>query len=142
MNGELVEKLSQYGIENYIINNDGTIDVLGDVRLEMNNLEKIPFKFGKVSGSFVCHMNKLTTLDGCPTEVGHIFNCCKNELTSLENGPVEVGYNYLCCDNKLSSLNTLVNIERGDLYCWGNEIDRNSDGFMGFCGGKIRYVKK
>ena len=43
----------KFRIENWTINSDGTVDVDGDVKLGQNRLEKIPLKFGKVSGSFI-----------------------------------------------------------------------------------------
>jgi hypothetical protein len=47
-------------------------------------MEKLPVKFGKVSGVFDCRGNKLTTLDGSPTYVGEWFRCTGNNLSSLK----------------------------------------------------------
>ena len=41
----------------YTINDDGSIDVEGDVNLSSKKLTKIPFSFGKVSGVFYCYDN-------------------------------------------------------------------------------------
>jgi hypothetical protein len=57
-------------LENYIINPDNTIDVNGNVFLRLGNMEKLPVKFGKVSGWFNCGWNNLTTLEGFPKYVG------------------------------------------------------------------------
>jgi hypothetical protein len=59
----------------YTINSDDTIDVDGYVNLDgkLGNMEKLPVKFGKVSGYFNCFGNKLTTLEGCPKYVGSGF---------------------------------------------------------------------
>jgi hypothetical protein len=59
-------------------------------------MEKLPVKFGKVSGNFWCSMNKLTTLEGCPDYVGGDFACDGNKLTTLEYCPKYVGYDILC----------------------------------------------
>jgi len=54
----------KYGIENYTVNPDGTVDVDGDVYLSDTKLTKLPLKFGYVSGSFRCAWNQLTSLEG------------------------------------------------------------------------------
>jgi hypothetical protein len=62
-------------LENYTINPDNTIDVNGDVHLydRQGNIEKLPVKFGKVSGDFDCGINNLTTLECCPNYVSGYF---------------------------------------------------------------------
>ena len=39
----------------YTINDDGSIDVDGNVELGHRNLTKIPFKFRHIHGSFYCY---------------------------------------------------------------------------------------
>ncbi len=129
----------------YVINKDGTIDVDGDVKLRLvnDNVTKIPFKFGKVtgnfdcsyseltslegapkevSGSFDCSSNKLTSLKGAPKEVGKSFYCNYNELTSLEGIPDKVGYSFGCMSNYLTSLKGIPEIVTGDFDCGYNEL--------------------
>jgi len=77
----------KFGIENYTINEDGSIDVDGNVNLNDRKLTKLPLKFGKVSGDFSCNYNQLTTLEGSPKEVGGDFSCNYNQLTTLEGSP-------------------------------------------------------
>ena len=60
----------------YSINN-GLIDVEGDVIL-IKQVDKLPFKFGKVSGNFNCSYNQLTNLSGCPKEIKGDFHCNEN----------------------------------------------------------------
>lgn len=88
---ELTKICKEYGITNYTINPDGTVDVSGNVNLQDRGLTKLPIKFGRVSGNFSCSDNQLTSLDGSPTTVGGHFYCSNNLLTSLEGGPKEVG---------------------------------------------------
>ena len=45
----------------YNINDDGSIDVGGDVIIRNTNLTKIPFKFRNVRGDFYCYKNQLTS---------------------------------------------------------------------------------
>jgi hypothetical protein len=92
----------KYGINNYTINDDGTIDVNGDVNLWIKGLTELPLVFNKVSGNFSCNHNELTTLKGCPRWIGGWFNCGWNKLTSLEFGPDYVGGYFGCSNNKLT----------------------------------------
>lgn len=92
----------QYGIENYTINKDGSIDVDRDVNLCNKGLSKLPLKFRKVSGNFDCSYNELISLEGSPSKARY-FNCGSNKLTSLEHGPKNVDY-YNCTNNHLTSL--------------------------------------
>ena len=114
-----------YGIMNYTINPDGSIDVDGNIILsydfERGELSKIPLKFAKVIGDFECDRNQLTTLKGSPKSVGGNFDCYGNKLTSLEYGPESVGGNFDCHSNQLTSLEGLPEIS-GYLNCRHNKI--------------------
>ena len=92
----------KYNIENYTINDDGSIDVNGDVDLYGKELTELPLTFNKVSGSFECDHNNLTSLKGCPKWVGGFFYCDNNQLTSLEFSPDYVGDDFYCDNNKLT----------------------------------------
>ena len=92
----------KYGIENYTINPDGSIDVNGDVNLCNFGLTELPLIFNKVTGSFDCGGNNLTSLKGCPRWVGGYFSCSMNNLTSLEFSPDYVGYFFTCEYNDLT----------------------------------------
>jgi len=59
---EIHEICKKYGIKNYTINDDGSIDVDGNVNLSYRKLTKLPLKFNNVSGNFLCYNNQLTTL--------------------------------------------------------------------------------
>ncbi len=94
----------QQKIENYTINPDGSIDVDGDVYLDFLNLEKLPLKFNYVSGDFSIYNNCITSLEGCPKEVGESFDCAKNQITSLKYSPIKVGTYINLYMNPLESL--------------------------------------
>jgi len=115
----------EYGINDYTINPDGSIDVDGNIILsydfERGELSKIPLKFAKVIGDFECDRNQLTTLKGSPKSVGGNFECSGNELTSLEGGPESVGGNFDCHSNQLTSLEGLPEIG-GHINCRRNQI--------------------
>ena len=73
-NLELIEK---FGIKNYTINVDISIDVDGDVDLRHRELKEIPFNFRIVTGYFHCGYNNLVSLKVHskypPTSLGHPF---------------------------------------------------------------------
>ena len=73
----------KYGIENYTINSDGSIDVEGNVDLSYKKLTKLPLKFKNVSGNFHCYDNQLTSLEGCPKHVGGGFYCHNNPIYNV-----------------------------------------------------------
>jgi hypothetical protein len=91
----------RYGINNYTINPDGSIDVDGDVDLINKGLTELPLTFNKVTGYFDCDGNQLTSLKGSPKWVGRGFYCNRNQLTSLEFSPDYVGVDFSCVHNDL-----------------------------------------
>lgn len=92
----------KYRIENYTINDDGSIDVDGHVDLKNKEIEELPLKFNKIYGSFTCSGNGLTTLKGSPIFVEKTFACYDNKLTSLEHCPQYIGGDFLCTDNYIT----------------------------------------
>ena len=123
MNYSNIEQICrEYGITNYTINPDGTVDVDDDVELSFEKLTRLPLKFRKVSGGFYCDNNQLTTLEGCPTEVGGHFNCDNNQLTTLEGCPTEVGGYFSCQTNQLTKLEGCPTSVGGGFYCSRNPL--------------------
>jgi hypothetical protein len=118
-----VEKIcKKYKIENWILNPDGTVDVDGDVYLAYQGLSKLPLKFGRVTGDFRCYRNQLTSLEGCPTEIGGGFYCDNSLLTSLEGCPTEIRGAFDCSYNKLTSLEGCPTEIGGDFKCYSNQL--------------------
>jgi hypothetical protein len=107
---EIDEICEYYGIKNYTINPDNTIDVDGNVNLYGRYLTKLPLKFNKVSGFFDCSGNNLTNLIGCPNYVGDFFNCANNQLTSLIGCPTEIWQGFDFGFNKLTNLEGVAKI--------------------------------
>lgn len=79
--------------EEYIINEDKSVDVIesgrGNGRMNMSDmqLKNIPVKFRKVEGGFDCSENKLTTLKGCPNEIGGLFSFHSNNIYIIDKFP-------------------------------------------------------
>jgi len=109
----------KYGIENYIINDDETVDVDGDVNLYKKGLTKLPIKFGKVTGYFFCGHNHLTSLEGSPYYVGGYFACnYNNKLVNFKGFPEDYTGDVNFMDNPVYEL--LENISREN---WQKMID-------------------
>ncbi len=90
----------KYGIENYTINNDGSIDVNDDVNLSYKNLSEIPVKFNRVQGYFDCGFNILTSLKGSPNYVDS-FSCYENNILTFEGAPDYIGGKFWCHSNPI-----------------------------------------
>jgi len=129
----------KYLIKEYSINPDGSIDVIGNVNnLSESNLYELPLVFNKVSGSFYCKNNKLTTLKGSPITVGGNFACQENDLVSLVGGPKYVGGHYICDANNITSLEGAPEYIAGGLFClnallmstYSGETDIGIDGIV------------
>ena len=106
----------RYNIKNYTINDDGSIDVNGRVNLYNKGLTELPLRFNKVTGSFDCSNNKLTSLKGCPRWVGGYFGCGYNDLTSLEFSPDYIGGYFSCVYNKYLTNNYCDTEISGNFY--------------------------
>lgn len=162
-------------IQNYTINNDGTVDVNGELRLdlsllkkdELNNtiinfnkvngsvdmtsnkkgINKLPFTFKEVTGSFFITHKNLETLLGCPKKVGGNFNCRNNRLRTLEGAPEYVGGNFYVSDNSLGSLQGAPKYIGGDFDISENSLEtleglpERIGGFLELQSNKIKSLE-
>jgi hypothetical protein len=119
---EIHKICQEYGITNYTINSDGTIDVDWDVHLSFKNLRKLPLKFRNVSRYFYCSDNNLTTLEGAPQSVSGDFYCYHNELTTLEGAPQSVEGHFACDNNMLTTLEGAPLSISGHFACDNNML--------------------
>ena len=123
----------KYNIKNYTVNDDGSIDVNGDVDLYGLFLGKLPIRFNKVTGNFNCSHNELKNLEGTPRWIDGYFSCVNNKLTSLEFGPEYVGNDFVCNFNGLTDLVGSPKQVGGDFSCINNKLLTNPKG----CSEKI-----
>ena len=101
------------------VHEDGSVSVNGDVKfinkaingnsgIVGNYVNKIPFKFRKVTGNFTCYNCDFTSLEGAPKEVGGNFECSHNKFKSLTGAPEKVEGDFICFNDlqkhKLTSL--------------------------------------
>ncbi|MCK9477050.1 MAG: hypothetical protein M0R46_14080 [Candidatus Muirbacterium halophilum] len=123
INSSEIEAICEkYNITNYTINDDGSIDVDGDVNLKRKYLRVLPLKFRKVSGDFECSSNQLISLEGTPKSVGGNFYCSSNQLTTLEGAPQRVGGVFSCSSNQLTSLEGAPQSVGGEFSCSSNQL--------------------
>lgn len=114
---------SKYGVKDYDINEDGSIDVDGDVNLGWRKLYEIPLKFRNVKGDFHCQYNNLLSLEGSPETVSGSFTCHKNLLESLKGCPKRVGDAFVCQKNLIYSFDCFPEFIGGDMFsCSDNPI--------------------
>ena len=106
------------------INQDtGLVDIEGSFDCGRQGLTSLKgITFGKVTGNFYCHNNKLTSLEGAPQEVGKDFSCDYNQLTSLKGAPQKVGWNFYCDHNQLTSLEGAPQKVGETFYCDHNQL--------------------
>lgn len=114
--------LKAYRINNYIIQDDLTVDIDGDISWRVGTQNRdmshtefkfyelfacegvAPFKFGHIEGNFDCTWNVTESLKGSPDSVKGDFNCSHNRLESLRHSPQTVGGRFKCGYNWLESL--------------------------------------
>lgn len=85
--------LDKMKIQGYLINDDFSVSVSGDVCIS----EPIPshVNFREVIGSFDMCYTGAKTLEGTPVSVGADFVCSGNNIQSLDHSPKKVGGEYI-----------------------------------------------
>jgi len=106
---------------NSTINEDGTVDVNGDVIL-LRTSEQIPVQFRNVRGDFSCSGAQITSLKGSPMHVSNAFICSRTKITSLEHAPNYVGTAFSCSDTEITSLQHSPRHVGGDFWCKSTKI--------------------
>ncbi|MHA1883077.1 MAG: hypothetical protein ACTSUO_08535 [Candidatus Thorarchaeota archaeon] len=117
-------------------NPDGTWSCEGNVDLFNLGLKRLPVKFKRVKGSFLCEHNQLTTLEGAPEYVGRYFFCEHNQLTSLEGAPKKVEESFHCDHNRLTTLKGAPEYVGKNFYCRDNRLT-SLEGAPKYVGGRF-----
>lgn len=88
------------------IHSDGTVDIDGSVSFSVGRLpnDRLPIKFGRVTGIFNISSKALTTLEGCPDTVDGVFSANSNFFSDLKGAPQEVYSFNISNNNNLTSL--------------------------------------
>lgn len=86
--------------------------MLSDKKDENGNaLTKIPIKFEKVLGNFICKNMSLTSLNNSPTTVTGDFDCSNNSLKNLVGGPEYVYGTYYAMNCGIESLKGIYTVK-------------------------------
>jgi len=126
---EIELHMEHWDCDDYTISDDLTVDIQSTEPFYIRgNFGKLPLRFGKVEGNFICKELGLTTLEGCPEIVEGDFNCDRNLLTDLKGCPKEVGGNFNCERNNITSLVDCPKKVGFSFFASSNRI-RNFDGF-------------
>ena len=107
--------LNGWNIKDYTINEDGSVDVNGDVDLSFENLDYLPIRFRKINGFFVVNDNNLTSVENFPTYVECYMDISHNKLTDLTELKTIIGEDLNINHNLLKSNYTNADI-KGALY--------------------------
>ncbi len=128
-----------YKIENYLMNQDGSIDVDGNVDLSSRDLTHLPLRFRRIMGHFNINNNQLITLYGGPIAVGGNFNCFNNELIDFKGAPKWIGGDFYSYFNKLTSLKGSPDAVAGNYFISGNAELSNLAGCTRKIGGDFSF---
>lgn len=144
---QIADWLNKVSIVNYTVEDDLTVNVIGDVNIS-NSL------YTKTEDEWVYDLEKekgivLTYVDAreyswvdqanrpyeypseelrmlkLPVNFGHVtgsFICSRNKLTTLLGAPASVGGSFLCAANNLSSLEGAPDRVGGDFLCGSNKL--------------------
>jgi len=100
--------------------------IIGDENLSYGFFKEIPKELRNirgVDGDFIVSNNRLTSLEGSPTDVeGSVF-AARNQLETLEGGPVMVDGDFKVDNNKLKNLKGLPKDITGDLHINMNPLE-------------------
>jgi len=100
--------------------------IIGDENLSYGFFKEIPKELRNirgVDGDFIVNDNRLTSLEGSPTDVeGSVF-AARNQLETLEGGPVMVDGDFKVDNNKLKNLKGLPKDITGDLHINMNPLE-------------------
>ena len=119
------EWLDYYEIKNYTIQDDGTVDVDGNVYIHGRKLTDIMVKFGKVTGDFIIIKTELSNMNNLPTDCPHIV-LDDNNIRTIKNIP------YNCWDLSLNDnkIDFMPNLQEYDnlqiLHLAHNKIEKIS----------------
>lgn len=129
---EISRWLDRNSIDNYIVNDDLSINVNGDVKLYDIKIETLPYKFNIIFGDFRILNCELTTLKNCPNIVYESFACSYNPIHSFNDAPHHVGGNFYCSSTPIKNLTTLQTHFEGKFYHCAEEKSQFLEDFKNY----------
>ena len=121
---EIKNWLDEYKILNYTINEDLSVDVKDDVRLDNRQLNYIPVKFNKIDGGFFCSYNQLTSTEFIPNYILKSFDISNNKFEKLNTFPKQInGSIFMDANRSLEDISKIWSCEyRGSFISCDEKI--------------------
>lgn len=120
-----IKIMKTFGVFRYSVNEDGSIDIPGSVRLLTNqsdNKHSFPVKINKVYGDFEVMFGMNLSPINFPNEVTGNFIIEKMSVSNLKLFPKIVGGNYIVEYSELESLEGAPEIVDGSFSVGGNNL--------------------
>jgi hypothetical protein len=125
---QIEDWLCKHNINKYTVSENCVVNVDDDVLLYNFKIEKLPFKFGKISGCFNCATTGITSLKNCPDYVGDYFSCSRTPVKSLKYCPKYVGGNFYAYKTEITSIKELFEIRIcGTIIDCGEDIKESPE---------------
>lgn len=107
-----------------------SVDVHISIELSYEDVQELPFKFGKIDGNFYVNGNNLTSIENGPDYVSGDYRCDSNIITSLKGAPRYVGGTFCCGANLLTSLEYFPEKVGSGVYIETNPFIENDHYFQ------------
>lgn len=104
------------------VEEDGTINVDGDLNFDLYRDESIPIKLGTVTGSFINHDSKLKYLWNGPKRVEGSVEMTGSIIKSLSGGPEWIGEHLHLGGTKITSLKGIAKYIGGNVHFAGSNL--------------------
>lgn len=124
----------------WTINSDGSYDFDGSVIIT-GNITELPITIRSVKGIFLCHSRYFESLEGFPRYVSKSFSILHcNLITSLEGCPEEVGSNFYCGGTGITDLKGAPRMV-GGFNCQECELLTSLEGLPKIIGSDLRMPR-
>lgn len=106
------------GVQDFTINPDGSINVIGDVILFKSPITELAVRFERVEGNFICCYSKLNSMKNFPKFVGGNLDISFTDIHSLDGMPNYIDRHFVCtkCGFEEKDIRSAATIN-GKVYC-------------------------
>jgi len=133
---EILEFLGKVGITKYKINDDLSVDVLQNLNIIWENIQKFPVVFNSVQGNVILTANKLESLEGLPKEIHGDLDISNNRLMTLDFCPQIVHGDFDASECYLNNLKNGPKEVMGDVNLEGNYL-KSLEGLPSYIGNDL-----
>lgn len=129
--------LDYFCANNYLVSLDGISNNAQNISAPGNSIENISALEGKpIKGNLFLNNNYLSSLDGCPEEIGGSLDVSECNLNSLEGCAKKVVGNFDCSENTLASLKGGPEYVGGYYDCGKNNITS----LEGIASNRVKWI--